>query len=118
MVILKLGKPLELNDDVKPACLPSSNYLDLTSTEDRCFTSGWGHLQEGKNKFFKHSLCKSVCSSYYFPKIRLKTYISGKYPNILSAKTPRNSQDCGAMHDINECWNFIRKITARQSRFE
>ena len=49
VVILKLGKPLELNDDVKPACLPSPNYLDLTSTEERCFTSGWGHLQQGKN---------------------------------------------------------------------
>ena len=49
VVILKLGMPLDLNDDVKPACLPSSSdYLDLTSTEDRCFTSGWGALEEGK----------------------------------------------------------------------
>merc|ERR1711971_825142 len=44
-VILKLASPLELNEDVKPACLPSSaGYLDVSSSEDRCFTSGWGTL--------------------------------------------------------------------------
>merc|ERR1719483_2014458 len=44
-VILKLDSPLELNEDVKPACLPSSaGYLDVSSSEDRCFTSGWGTL--------------------------------------------------------------------------
>merc|ERR1712008_598668 len=37
--------PLELNEEVKPACLPSSaGYLDVSSSEDRCFTSGWGTL--------------------------------------------------------------------------
>merc|ERR1719273_2797508 len=47
-VILKLDSPLELNDDVKPACLPSSaGYLDVSSSEDRCFTSGWGTLSSG-----------------------------------------------------------------------
>ena len=47
-VILKLSNPLELNDNVKPACLPSSSdYLDVSSTEERCFTSGWGTLESG-----------------------------------------------------------------------
>merc|ERR1711962_987664 len=47
-VILKLSNPLELNDDVKPACLPSSSdYLGVSSTEERCFTSGWGTLSSG-----------------------------------------------------------------------
>merc|ERR1712051_486309 len=47
-VILKLSSPLTLNDDVKPACLPSSSeYLGVSSTEDRCFTSGWGTLSSG-----------------------------------------------------------------------
>ena len=47
-VILKLASPLTLNDDVKPACLPSSSsYLDTSSSEDRCFTSGWGTLSSG-----------------------------------------------------------------------
>ena len=47
-VILKLSNPLELNDNVKPACLPSStDYLDVSSTEERCFTSGWGTLESG-----------------------------------------------------------------------
>ena len=47
-VILKLDSPLTLNDDVKPACLPSSSaYLGVSSTEERCFTSGWGTLSFG-----------------------------------------------------------------------
>ena len=48
-IILKLGSPLIFNKDVRPACLPSSkDYLGLDSTEDRCFTSGWGTLESGK----------------------------------------------------------------------
>merc|ERR1711892_318961 len=44
-VILKLESALTLNDDVKPACLPSSaTYLDVSSAEEQCFTSGWGTL--------------------------------------------------------------------------
>jgi len=39
---------LDLNDDVYPACLPSSaSYLSTSSTEERCFTSGWGTLSSG-----------------------------------------------------------------------
>ena len=49
-VILKLGSPLQFNNETQPACLPSSpGYLSLNSTEDRCFTSGWGQLQSGKH---------------------------------------------------------------------
>ena len=47
-VILKLGSPLVFNGDVKPACLPNANYLGTSSTEDRCFTSGWGALSSGE----------------------------------------------------------------------
>ena len=56
-VIFKLDIPLDFDDDVQPACLPPSTaYLDLTSTEEQCFTSGWGTLvqcefQELKHKF-------------------------------------------------------------------
>ena len=51
-VILKLGSPLQFNIDVQPACLPTSkNFLSLDSTEDMCFTSGWGRLQHGKQFF-------------------------------------------------------------------
>ena len=47
-VILKLNKPLELGGDVQAACLPSSSqYLDKSSTEKRCFTSGWGSRSQG-----------------------------------------------------------------------
>ena len=47
-VIVKLDSPLELNEDVLPACLPDSiDYLPTTETEARCFTSGWGTLSSG-----------------------------------------------------------------------
>merc|ERR1712165_384659 len=46
-VIVKLDSPLELNDNIQPACLPSANYLPATATEARCFTSGWGTLSSG-----------------------------------------------------------------------
>merc|ERR1711963_861782 len=40
--------PLTLNNDVQPACLPSStSYLDVSSTEESCYTSGWGTLSSG-----------------------------------------------------------------------
>jgi len=45
-VILKLKSPLKFNNDVKPACLPSADYLDKNSVEERCFVSGWGTLKE------------------------------------------------------------------------
>ena len=49
-IILKLGSPLIFNEDIQPACLPSSkDYLSYNSTEDRCFTSGWGTLEYGKS---------------------------------------------------------------------
>ena len=48
-VILKLGSPLQFDDNVQPACLPSSpKYLDFETSEERCFTSGWGKLQYSK----------------------------------------------------------------------
>jgi len=47
-VILKLDTPLELNSDVQPACLPSSSdYLSTSSTEQECYTSGWGTTSSG-----------------------------------------------------------------------
>ena len=48
-IILKLGSPLQFNDNVQPACLPSSSsYLGLDSTKTMCFTSGWGKLNFSK----------------------------------------------------------------------
>ena len=48
-IILKLGSPLQFNEDVQPACLPSSSsYLGLDSTKTMCFTSGWGKLNFSK----------------------------------------------------------------------
>ena len=42
-VILKLEDDLSLNNDVQPACLPSSSsYLPTTATKENCYVSGWG----------------------------------------------------------------------------
>ena len=50
--ILKLSSELELNAEVFPACLPSTtDYLSTTSTEESCFTSGWGTLSSGRKYF-------------------------------------------------------------------
>ena len=46
--IVKLDSPLTMGDDVQAACLPSVSYLPAESTEERCFTSGWGTLSSGK----------------------------------------------------------------------
>ena len=48
--ILKLKSPLLLTNNVKPACLPSSDWKpeNSDSLKERCFTSGWGTLTYGK----------------------------------------------------------------------
>merc|ERR1712223_706377 len=44
-VILKLDSPSDFDENVQPACLPSSSdYLDINSNNDKCWTSGWGLL--------------------------------------------------------------------------
>ena len=53
-IILKLGSPLQFNENVQPACLPSSSsFLGLDSIKTSCFTSGWGKLSSSK--------CNSIC---------------------------------------------------------
>ena len=44
---MKLDKPLKLNNNVQPACLPEANFLPKTASQDKCYTSGWGTLQSG-----------------------------------------------------------------------
>ena len=46
-LIAKLDSPLTLGGNVQAACLPSVSYLPVDSTEERCFTSGWGTLSSG-----------------------------------------------------------------------
>ena len=51
--------PLTMGDDVQAACLPSSaSYLPANSTEDKCFTSGWGSLGPGNRG--THVKCTSL----------------------------------------------------------
>ena len=73
-VILKLDSPLVFNADVQPACLPpSASYLDTSSTEERCFTSGWGTLSPGE--LFVLSLIFLQAFFNFF-----KNYLGGSSP--------------------------------------
>merc|ERR1712172_250672 len=87
-VILKLESPLELNADVQPACLPSSAaYLDVSSTEERCFTSGWGTLSPGGStpeglKFVRvPAITNAACNNDYGGSIT-DSMICGGYPGV------------------------------------
>merc|ERR1711971_1363849 len=87
-VILKLESPLELNADVQPACLPSSAaYLDTSSTEERCFTSGWGTLSPGGStpeglKFVRvPAITNAACNNDYGGSIT-DSMICGGYPGV------------------------------------
>merc|ERR1711934_403825 len=87
-VILKLESPLELNADVQPACLPSSAaYLDTSSTEERCFTSGWGTLSSGGStpeglKFVRvPAITNAACNNDYGGSIT-DSMICGGYPGV------------------------------------
>ena len=45
-IILKLDIPLDFNEDVYSACLPSSSdWSPEIDPNNRCFVSGWGHLE-------------------------------------------------------------------------
>ena len=47
IIILKLKSHLFLNDNVQPACLPSTDWAPETDSNNRCFVSGWGTLKSG-----------------------------------------------------------------------
>ena len=53
IVILKLSSPLSYNDNVQPACLPSSsNWTPENNSKNRCFVSGWGTTTPGLYALF------------------------------------------------------------------
>merc|ERR1712203_900850 len=87
-VILKLDSPLELNADVQPACLPSSAaYLGVSSTEEKCFTSGWGTLSSGGStpeglKYVRvPAITNAACNNAYGGSIT-DAMICGGYPGV------------------------------------
>ncbi|XP_007894309.1 transmembrane protease serine 13 [Callorhinchus milii] len=45
MALLKLSRPLTFTDRVQPACLPA--YNQQFPENSRCWTTGFGHLQDG-----------------------------------------------------------------------
>ena len=42
IALLKLSSPLEFNDDVKPACMPTVEISSIAYSNDDCYISGWG----------------------------------------------------------------------------
>ena len=44
-IILKLESPLDFNEDVQPACLPTPNWFPELDASSRCIVSGWGLLE-------------------------------------------------------------------------
>merc|ERR1712088_186047 len=91
-VIVKLDSPLELNDNIQPACLPSADYLSATATEARCFTSGWGTLSSGgsatNNLQYVRvpAITNAQCNSAYGGSIT-DTMICADYPGVYARTT-------------------------------
>ena len=61
-VILKLESNFEFNQNVQPACLPSSSTYNPENFGKKCFTSGWGRLQYGKSQEAQFFFCFSQTS--------------------------------------------------------
>jgi len=88
-VILKLDSPLELNDDVLPACLPSSSWMpeNTAAVAERCFTSGWGTLSSGGSSTSNlqyvrvPAITNAVCNNYYSGSITDPMICAG-YPGV------------------------------------
>ena len=99
-VIFKLDAPLEFNDDVQPACLPTSDfYPEYDSTVgDRCFTSGWGDHYFGDSSFYDYlsyvrvpMVSNEQCSAMY----QNLNYFAGKQmdDSELCAGYPEGGKD-------------------------
>merc|ERR1711997_473257 len=87
-VIVKLDSPLELNDNIQPACLPSADYLPATATEARCFTSGWGTLSSGGSSTNNlqyvrvPAITNAQCNSAYGAGSITDSMICAGYPGV------------------------------------
>ena len=46
-----MDSPLDFNEDVQPACLPSPNWSPDQDPDNRCFVSGWGALEHDEYDF-------------------------------------------------------------------
>ena len=104
-----MKSPLDFNEDVQPACLPPSKaYLGLGSTEEQCFTSGWGLINwtEGLFQTLKHNYQTIICCLY----IVLLFQISGYPDKCQYVRVPVISNtDCERYLDIIE--EFDDEIT-------
>ena len=99
-VIFKLDTPLEFNEEVQPACLPTSDfYPEYDSTVgDRCFTSGWGDHYFGDSSFYDYlsyvrvpMVSNEQCSAMY----QNLNYFAGKQmdDSELCAGYPEGGKD-------------------------
>ena len=52
IALVKLERPVKLNDMVNVACLPEEDEFVPSGTY--CITAGWGHTMEGKIHTFEH----------------------------------------------------------------
>ena len=58
IAILKLTSPLEFNDDVKPACMPTEEMNSVEYSNDDCYISGWG--RSSKYNKLDNLVCFSI----------------------------------------------------------
>ncbi|XP_075681229.1 tryptase-2-like [Dermatophagoides pteronyssinus] len=75
IALMKLSKPVETSEFVKPICLPPSIYTEFFEKE--CIASGWGKLDHNKKgsdvlqkvriKVFDNALCQQA----YFSKFKI-----------------------------------------------
>ena len=45
VALIKLKEPITFNNDVRPVCLPTSDFPPGTN----CYVTGWGNTREGGN---------------------------------------------------------------------
>ena len=92
-----MDTPLDFNDEVQPACLPSPNWSPDTDSYNRCFVSGWGALEfEGNSSDTLQwievpALTNEVCKQSYGSQSISDAVICAGYAEGGNKKCPGNS---------------------------
>ncbi|XP_053318135.1 ovochymase-1 [Spea bombifrons] len=86
IALLRLKEPLELNDFVRPVCLPSA--ADTLAPSSVCVVTGWGNTQEGGQLAARLQqlqvpiLDNAVCNkTYYHGRITDRMFCAG-FPSV------------------------------------
>lgn len=48
IALLRLSRPVELNEYIQPVCLPLANVRSTINTNEQLVVSGWGRTLQGK----------------------------------------------------------------------